>query len=154
MTIYIFRFRLQIYTFFSVIASFQDFFCCFEGCFQELFRHFRGKKQELFLFWGHEKAPCMTCILSDTEAQRVFMYSIPDSDLSPVHDLINIFSVPILGRFLWFSVPILGIMTSSQPLFVRHCLFRKTLNYSFFPTFLLLFLHNWKISCIFALEII
>lgn len=33
----------------------------------------------------------MTCILSDTEAQRVFMYSIPDSDLSPVHDLINIF---------------------------------------------------------------
>ena len=139
---------------FSVRASFQDFFCCFEGYFQELFHHFRGKKQELFLFGGHEKAPWMTCILSDTEAQRVFMYSIPDSDLSPVHDLINIFSVPILGRFLWFSVPILGIMTSSQPLFVRHCLFRKTLNYSFFPTFLLLFLHNWKISCIFALEII
>ena len=112
------------------------------------------KNRNYSFFGGHKKAPCMTCILSDTEAQRVFMYSIPDSDLSPVHDLINIFSVPILGRFLWFSVPILGIMTSSQPLFVRHCLFRKTLNYSFFPTFLLLFLHNWKISCIFALEII
>ena len=91
MAIYIFRFRLQIYTFFSVIASFQDFFCCFEGCFRELFRHFRGKKQELFLF-GVMRRLLVWPAYYPTQRHREFLCIQFRTVTCPtIHDLLNYF---------------------------------------------------------------
>ena len=84
-----------------LIASFQDFFCCFEGCFQELFRHFRGKKQELFLFRVIRR-------LFGSWLDKYFRCRFW-ADFSDFRCQFWV-SMPILGRFLLFSIRILGII--------------------------------------------